>query len=102
MSIFNQLFETVYYGTDLEFKYNGNYYFINSGKIIQDNVSMHSITVYKSKNSFYEGDNNENCIEIYSSCLKNPNENTNYLFEMKIFDGKSLCEIIDFITDISF
>ena len=52
MSVQNQLFEAVYYGADLEFKYSGNYYFINSGKIIQDNSNAHSITVYKSKNLF--------------------------------------------------
>lgn len=47
MNIINQLFETVYYGADLEFMYNGDYYFINSGKSIQDNSDMHSIIVYK-------------------------------------------------------
>lgn len=102
MSVQNQLFEAVYYGVDLEFKYCGNYYFINSGKIRKDNINAHSITVYKSKKSFYEGENNDSCMEIYSSCKKNANDNTNDLFEAKIFDGKSLFEIIDCISDISY
>lgn len=102
MTVQNQLFEAVYYGTDLEFKFCENFYFINSGKIIQDNMSMHSITVYKSKKSFYEGENNDGCVMIYSSCQKNANDNTNTLFETKIFEGKSLYEIIDFISDVSY
>lgn len=33
---------------------------------------------------------------------KNANDNTNDLFEAKIFEGKSLYEIIDCINDISY
>lgn len=102
MSIQNQLFDAVYYGADLEFKYNGNYYFINSGKTIQDTVNMHSITVFQSKESFYEGSNGSHCEKIYSACQKNANENAHNLFEAKIFAGKSLCEIINDISDINY
>lgn len=102
MSIQDQLFDAVYYGTDLEFKYNGNYYFINSGKTIQDTVNMHSITVFQSRESFYEGSNDSHCKIIYSACQKNANENTYDLFETKIFDGKSLYEIINDISNINY
>ena len=46
MTIVNQLFEAVYYGTDLEFKYGDNYYFINSGRVNNGNKDQHSITVF--------------------------------------------------------
>ena len=58
MTIVNQLFEAVYYGTDLEFKYGDNYYFINSGRVNNGNKDQHSITVFKSKESFYVSSNN--------------------------------------------
>lgn len=102
MSVQNLLFEAVYYGTDLEFKYNGNFYFINSGKTNKNNMNSHSITVFKSKESFYEGTNNSDCTEIYATCQKDANESTNTMFEAKIFDGKSLYEIIDDIKDINY
>ncbi len=102
MSMLNQLFEAVYYGVDLEFKYNDNYYFVNSGSVSCDNVSKHSIVVSRSKNSFYEGDNNDDCEEIYSSTQSDANENTNKLFEAKIFDGKPFYAIVDSITNISY
>lgn len=102
MSMLNQLFEVVYYGADLEFRYNDNYYFVNSGAVNCDNACKHSIVVSRSKNSFYEGDNNDDCEEIYFSTQSDANENTNKLFEAKIFDGKSFYEIVDFVTDISY
>lgn len=102
MNTLNQLFETVYYGADLEFKYNDNYYFINSGKIVIDNIDKHSVTVFKSKDSIYEGEGETECIEIYSSVEATATNNTNNLFEAKIFDGKSLYEIVDFITEINY
>ena len=102
MTIVNQLFEAVYYGTDLEFKYGANYYFINSGRVNDGNTDKHSITVFKSKESFYEGENVEESIEIYSSTKENYNDNTNELFEAKIFDGKTFYEIVDSITEISY
>lgn len=102
MSIINQLFEAVYYGADLEFQYDGNYYFVNSGKITENNIDRHSISVLKSKASFYEGENFDECITIYSSTKENITENTNKLFEAKIFDGKSFYDIADSITEISY
>ncbi len=102
MSIQNELFDAVYYGCDLEFRYQGNYYFINSGVTIQDTVEVHGISVYRSKESFYEGDGHSPCEEIYSSCQKDANENTHTLFEVKIFDGNALSEIIPEISDISY
>lgn len=102
MSIQNQLFDAVYYGTDLEFQYNGNYYFINSGKMVQGTTGVHSITVFRSKKSFYERNNNPQCEKIYSACQKDADENARSLFEEKIFDGKSLFEIINDISDISY
>lgn len=102
MSILNRLFEAVYYGADLEFTYNGNYYLINSGKIIQNNTEEHLINVFKSNESFYEGENCSACEEIYSACKKEANNNTNIFFETKLFDGKSLYEIINDIADINY
>ena len=102
MNIQNQLFDAVYYGCDLEFRYQGNYYFINSGVTMQDTMKVHAISVYRSKESFYEGDNNSLSEEIYSACQKNANENTRTLFEAKIFDGKALFEIIHEISDINY
>ncbi len=102
MSILNQLFDAVYYGADLEFKYNDNYYYINSGRIEMNNVDKHAVTVFKSKDSIYEGENEAECIEIYSAVEENANDNTNNLFDAIIFDGKSFYEIIDFITEINY
>lgn len=102
MTIENQLFEAVYYGTDLEFKYGADYYFINSGKVKDCNVNKHSIIVFKSKKSFYEGENSEESQEIYSSTKENYNDNVNDFFKAKIFDGKSLYEIVDFIKEINY
>lgn len=102
MSIQDELFEAVYYGCDLEFRYQGNYYFINSGVGMHDDVKMHSITVYRSKESFYEGEGHSPYEEIYFACQKDLNENTRTLFEAKIFDGKALFEITHEISDISY
>lgn len=99
---YKKLFEAVYYGTDLEFKYGSNYFFISSGRLNDSNVDKHSITVFKSKESFYEGKNAEESIVIYSSTNENYNDNVNDLFEAKIFGGKTFCEIVDFITEISY
>ncbi len=100
--IINQLFEAVYYGTDLEFKYNNFFYYINSGKSHNENGAKHLITVFKSKGSIYEGENAAECVEIYSSVDEKANVNTDSLFKSKIFDGKSLYEIVDSITDINY
>ena len=102
MSIVNQLFEAIYYGTDLEFKYGAYYYFINSGRTKEGNIDKHSITVFKSKGSIYEGENDAECIEIYSAIEDNANDNTNNLFETKIFDGKTFYEIADLIIEINY
>lgn len=102
MTIINQLFEAIYYGTDLEFKYGSNYYFINTGKISEGNIDKHSITVFKSKGSIYEDENDAECIEIYSAIEDNANDNTNNLFNAKIFEGKTFYEIVDYITEISY
>lgn len=102
MSILNQLFEAVYYGADLEFKYNDNYYFINSGKIQSCNMDKHLIIAFESKNSMYEGDNESECLEIYSSIDDCATNNTNNLFEAKIFNGKTFYEIVNFITEINY
>lgn len=52
MSIQNQLFDAVYYGTDLEFQYNGNYYFINSGKMVQGTTGCIQSLSFARKNLF--------------------------------------------------
>ena len=80
MTILNQLFEAIYYGTDLEFKYGVNYYFINSGRVNDGNTDKHSVTVFKSKESFYEGENEAECTEVYSTVEDNANDNTNNLY----------------------
>lgn len=102
MNIINQLYEAIYYGTDLEFKYNDNYYFVNSGKITENNIDKHSISVLKSKASFYEEENCDECITIYSSTQENVTDNTTNFFEAKIFDDKSFYDIVDSITEISY
>lgn len=98
----NQLYEAIYYGTDLEFMYNGNYYFVNSGKITENNIDKHSISVLKPKTSFYESENGEECVEIYSSTRESATENTSEFLETKIFDGKSFYDIADSLTEISY
>ncbi len=102
MNIINQLYEAIYYGTDLEFKYNDNYYFVNSGKITENDIDKHSISVLKSKASFYEGEHCDEYTTIYSSTQENITENTNNLFEAIIFDGKSFYDIADSITEINY
>lgn len=102
MTIINQLFEAVYYGSDLEFNYNDSYYFINSGKVNDNNIDKHSIVVYKSKKSIYKGEGNGDCVEIYSSLEENYNDDTNNFFNARIFGGKSLYEIVNFITEINY
>lgn len=102
MSILDQLFDAVYYGADLEFKYGVNYFFISSGTVNDNNVEKHSISVIMTQKSFYGSQSIGKCMEIYSSTEVNSNENTHNFFEAKIFKGNSLYEIIDFITDINY
>ncbi len=102
MEIIDSLFEAVYYGTDLEFKYNGFYYFINSGVEKNNGKEIHSIDVYKSDYSFYGGVVKGESHEIFNSKNEDLNINTKMLFEKKIFDGKTLYEIVKDITEINY
>lgn len=76
MEIINQLFDAVYYGADLEFKYNGYYYFVNSGKTTKDGNSVHQINVSKSGYSFYNGTADGNSVEIFNICNIDSHKNT--------------------------
>lgn len=102
MTMTNQLFQAIYYGTDLEFRYDGSYYFINSGRHRDGNIEKHKIIVYKSKGSFYEDENDDECVEIYSAIDVSADVNTDNLFETKLFDGKTFYEIADNITNINY
>ncbi len=102
MEIINQLFEAVYYGADLEFKYNGYYYFVNSGKTTKDGNGVHQINVSKSEYSFYNGTADGKSVEIFNICNIDSHKNTEDFFNAKIFEGKTLYEAIDNVTEINY
>ena len=102
MNMVNQLYDAVYYGSDLEFKYNDVYYFINSGMKSVNGADTHIINVSESTFSFYEGEPIGSSHEIYSSANINPTVNTNKFFNEKIFDGQSLYEIINDIKEVNY
>lgn len=102
MEIINQLFDAVCYGADLEFKYNGFYYFVNSGNAVHNNENVHMVSVSKSKCSFYEAGDQGELSDIYNSLNANAVTDTKTFFDSKIFEGKSLYEIVNDITEINY
>ncbi len=58
------------------------------------NEERHTITVTKSTSSFHEGENDGNVLEIYNSYNVDSSNNTDKFFNAKIFEGKSITEII--------
>lgn len=99
MNLINKLYEAVYYGADLEFKYKNKYYFINSGTK-EDGV--HIITVMCSVESFYGDNIGVECDEIYNAENRSATENTNQLFNSKLFEEHNLYEIEADITEINY
>ena len=94
---FKTLYDAIFNGVDLEFKYNNKFYFINSGSI----DDKHAITVYQSNESFYCGKSVKLAI-IYEKINSDANANVLELCNEKLFNGKTLYQIYETITDINY
>ena len=104
MSLAKDLFEAVYYGTDMEFCYNGLYYSINSGSEARDGKVCHEITLHKSSYPYIYGihGNDDFSEVIYEAKNPDKSENTQMFFDAPLFDGKSLWDIVDELGDIEY
>ena len=95
---FKTLYDAIFNGADLEFKYNDKFYFINSGDI----DGKYAITVYQSNESFYCGESVKSAKIIFEKINSDANANVLELFNEKLFNGKTLYQICESITDINY
>jgi len=84
---FQELYDGLYYGADIDVYYNLSYFHINAGAY----KNGYGITVYKYNK---HPDEISDCYtEIYDYNTSNATENVEKFLQAKIFDGKSLYEI---------
>lgn len=95
---FKTLYDAIFNGADLEFKYNDKFYFINSGGV----DDKYAITVYQSNESFYCGKSVKSAKIIFEKINSDANANVLELFDEKLFNGKTLYQICESITDINY
>lgn len=86
---FNEFYEKLYYGADIEFSLNNWHYMINCGWETNSTSKLHVIEVIKSDQPFYEQKSEpEIWEEVYVKRMKNGNENIDLFLKSPIFESK--------------
>jgi hypothetical protein len=98
---FTEFYDHIYYGTDMEIKYNSKFYKINSGISIEDTKKLHSIDVNESDACEWERQKPTYITEIYSHSDIDYAKNIELFLNAKIFNGKCIYDISDEIEVIS-
>lgn len=91
---FNELYEKIFYGADIEFTLKQWHYMIYCGWEDASDGKIHSIEVVKSDQSFYEQEAAPQIWEvIFESKMKDGNENIESFLKSKLFDGKCFSDV---------
>lgn len=91
---FNEFFDKLYYGADIELHFNNWYYMINCGWEINSTSKYHIIEVIKSDQPFYEQKVEPKIWEeVYTKSMENGNENIESFLKAPIFDNKSFYDV---------
>ncbi len=91
---FNELYDKLYYGADIELHFNNWYYMINCGWEINSTPKYHIIEVIKSDQPFYEQKAEpKTWEEVYSKRMEDGNESIESFLKALIFDNKSFYDI---------
>jgi hypothetical protein len=98
---FTEFYDHIYYGTDMEIKYNGKFYKINSGITVEGVKQLHSIDVNESDACEWECQTPTCITEIYSHSDIDYPKNIELFLNAKIFNDKCVYDISDEIEVIS-
>lgn len=91
---FNEFYDKLYYGADIEFTLNKWHYMVYCGWEKDTDGQIHNIKIVKSNQPFYEQTILPNIWdEIFESKMSNANKNIEKFLNSKIFDGKSFYEV---------
>ena len=91
---FNEFYDKLYYGSDIEFTLNEWHYMIYCGWIKISNSQIHTIEIVKSDQPFYDQVITPSIWdELYESKMKDANKNIDTFLKAKLFDNKSFYEI---------
>ena len=97
-----ELYDKIFYGCDIEFKYNKFVYLISSG--INENGKyfiMLSKYEYSSEETIVKNKQDGISEQLYDELFDNQNDMTESFLSAKLFTGKSLNEIINNIEILS-
>lgn len=84
----NEFYESLYYGADIDFSYNGLFYHINAGI---DSYNVYGIIVYEYTR--HPDEQQTHCCEIYNKSFQNRNDGIDEFLSNKLFNGKSFYDI---------
>lgn len=91
---FNEFYDKLYYGADVEFTLNKWHYMIYCGWEEFSDSKIHSIEIVKSDQPFYEQVTAPKIWnEIFESSMKDANKNIETFLQAKLFDNMSFYEI---------
>lgn len=91
---FNELYEKIFYGADIEFTLNGWHYMMYCGWDDVSDNKIHSIEVVKSDQPFYEQVTAPRVWEvIFESKMKDGDKNIESFLQSKLFDGKRFLDV---------
>lgn len=91
---FNEFYDKLYYGADIEFTLDKWHYMICCGWEENHNGKIHSIAIVKSDQPFYEQVIAPKIWdEIFESKMKDANKNIETFLQAKLFDNMSFYEI---------
>lgn len=91
---FNEMYDKLYYGADIELHYKNWHYMITCGWKINSTPKHHIIEIIKSDQPFYE-QNGEPKIweEVYAKSAEDGNENIESFLKAPIFENKSFYNV---------
>lgn len=111
MDTFNEIYNKIFYGADIEFIYDKVYYLLNSGWQTIDNLQTHGINLYKlyeidpdieEANDLYNPLNlnfvteeTDEDMEVFSSHSEMSHENLERFMNACIFNNKSFYDIFN-------
>ncbi len=85
---FQEFYDKLYYGTDIEMSYGGSDYILSSaGLVVNDKLIKHEIRLYKINTS------DKLLKSMYEQSCPKTEDSINNFLNAKIFDGKSFLEI---------
>lgn len=91
---FNEFYNKLYYGADIEFTLNEWHYMIYCGWQEITGDKIHSIEIVKSDQPFYEQTTSPKIWDvIFDSKKSDGNENIEEFLKAKIFDNKSFNDV---------